>query len=73
VAPVPQGRPQPRISLTYPALDSSRLVVFLVAGEEKRDMLDKVLSGDSSVPAGRIRPLGEVVWFIDKAAAGRWS
>jgi 6-phosphogluconolactonase len=73
VAPVPHGRPQPRISLTYPALDSSRLVVFLVAGEEKRDMLDKVLSGDSSVPAGRIRPLGEVVWFIDKAAAGRWS
>jgi len=73
VAPVPHGRPQPRVSLTYPALDSSRIVAFLVAGEEKREILDRVLSGDTSVPAGRIRPLGEVIWFVDKAAAGRWS
>jgi 6-phosphogluconolactonase len=73
VAAVPRGRPQPRISLTYPALDSSRAVAFLVTGEEKREMLDRVLSGDAGVPAGRIRPLGEVVWFIDRAAAGRWS
>jgi len=73
VAPVPHGRPQPRVSLTYPALDSSRIVAFLVAGEEKREILDRVLSGDTSVPAGRIRPVGEVIWFVDKAAAGRWS
>jgi len=73
VAPVPHGRPQPRVSLTYPALDSSRTVAFLVAGEEKRDILDRVLSGDTSVPAGRIRPLGKVIWFVDKAAAGRWA
>jgi 6-phosphogluconolactonase len=73
VAAVPHGRPQPRVSLTYPALDSSRVVAFLVAGEAKRDMLDRILSGDASVPAGRIRPLGEVIWFVDKAAAGRWS
>ncbi len=73
VAPVPHGRPQPRVSLTYPALDSSRLVAFLVAGEEKREMLDKIWSGDTSVPAGRIRPVGDVIWFVDKAAAGRWA
>jgi len=73
VAPVPHGRPQPRVSLTYPALDSSRVVAFLVAGEEKREMLDKIWSGDTSVPAGRIRPVGEVIWFVDKAAAGRWA
>jgi hypothetical protein len=24
------------------------------------------------VPAGQIRPIGEVIWFVDKAAAGRW-
>jgi 6-phosphogluconolactonase len=73
VAPVPHGRPQPRVSLTYPALDSSEVVVFLVSGEEKRDILDRVLSGDTDVPAGRIRPLGEVIWFVDRAAAGRWA
>ena len=61
------------MSLTYPALDSSRVVAFLVAGEEKREMLDKIWSGDTSVPAGRIRPVGEVIWFVDKAAAGRWA
>jgi 6-phosphogluconolactonase len=73
VAPVPHGRPQPRVSLTYPALDSSRVVAFLVSGEEKCQILDRVLSGDTEVPAGRIRPLGDVIWFVDKAAAGRWS
>jgi 6-phosphogluconolactonase len=73
VAPVPHGRPQPRVSLTYPALDSSRVVAFLVSGEEKSQILDRVLSGDTEVPAGRIRPLGDVIWFVDKAAAGRWS
>jgi 6-phosphogluconolactonase len=73
VAPVPHGAPQPRISLTYPALNSSRVVVFLVAGEGKRQILDRVLSGDTGVPAGRLLPVGEVIWFADKAAAGRWS
>lgn len=73
VAPVAHGRIEPRITLTYPALDSSRIVAFLVAGEEKRDILDRVLSGDTAAPAGRIRPLGEVIWFVDRAAAGRWS
>jgi 6-phosphogluconolactonase len=73
VAPVPHGRPEPRVSLTYPALDSSRVVAFLVAGAEKSQILDRVLSGDTGVPAGRIRPLGEVIWFVDRAAAGRWS
>jgi 6-phosphogluconolactonase len=61
------------VSLTYPALDSSRVVAFLVAGEETRAILDRVLCGDASVPAGRIRPLGEVQWFVDRAAAGRWA
>ncbi len=73
VAPVPHGRPQERVSLTYPALDSSSAVAVAVSGAEKRDMLDRILSGDTDVPAGRIRPLGEVIWFIDKAAAGRWA
>src|SRR5262249_39074698 len=61
VAPVPHGRPEPRISLTYPALDSSRVVMFLVAGAGKRDILDRLLSGDKSVPAGRLQPIGEII------------
>ena len=73
VAPVPRGRTEERITLTYPALDSSAVVAFLVSGEGKRDILDKILSGDTRFPASRIRPQGEVIWFADRAAAGSWA
>lgn len=73
VAGVGHGRPEPRITLTFPVLDNSETVMFLVSGDEKRAMLDRVLSGDTSVPAGRIRATGEVIWLVDKAAAGRWA
>jgi 6-phosphogluconolactonase len=73
VAPVPKGRDEERITLTYPALDSSGVVAFLVSGQAKRDILDKILSGDTNFPAAHIRPVGEVIWFADRAAAGRWA
>jgi 6-phosphogluconolactonase len=73
VAAVAHGRPETRITLTYPALESSRQVVFLLQGEGKRAILDRILAGDDSVPAGRLRPVGEVFWFADRAAAGRWA
>ena len=70
-APV-RSQGQPRVTLTYPALESSRTIAFIVAGEEKRDILDRVLSGDASVPAGRLQPIGNVLWLVDQAASGRW-
>jgi 6-phosphogluconolactonase len=72
VAPVPHGRSEARITLTYPALNSSRVLAFLVSGEGKRDILDRLLSGDTSLPAGRLQPVGDIIWFADRAAAGRW-
>jgi 6-phosphogluconolactonase len=73
VAAVGHGRSEPRVTLTYPALESSGAVVFLVSGDGKRAMLDHVLSGGQDVPAGRLQPQGEVFWFVDRAAAGRWA
>ncbi|ODR97747.1 hypothetical protein AUC69_10830 [Methyloceanibacter superfactus] len=73
VAPVPRGRVEERITLTYPALNASTVITFLVAGEGKRAILDKILSGDTDFPASHIRPQGEVIWFTDRAAAGRWA
>ena len=73
VAVVAQGRPQTRITLTYPALESSRAVVFLLQGDGKRAIFDRLLCGDDTVPAGRLRPIAEVLWFVDRAAAGRWA
>ncbi len=73
VAPVPKGRVEERVTLTYPALNASEIVAFLVSGEAKRDILDKILSGDDRFPASHIRAQREVIWFADRAAAGRWA
>ncbi len=74
VVPVTTGRPEPRVTLTYPILESARLVVFLVSGAGKREMLDRVLGGtDRDVPASRLNPGGRLVWLADRAAAGRWA
>jgi 6-phosphogluconolactonase len=71
VAAVAHGRPEVRITLTYPALESSGRVAFLVAGEEKAAIFAAIRKGDSRVPAAQIRPVGEVFWFVDQAAAGQ--
>jgi 6-phosphogluconolactonase len=70
VAEVTHGRPEARITLTYPALDSSRSTAFVAAGRDKRTMMQRVLAGDRELPAARIRPIGELIWFIDNAAQG---
>jgi 6-phosphogluconolactonase len=71
VVAVMDGPAEPRISLTYPALESSREVLFLVAGTEKRAILARVLRGDQDLPAARLRPLGSLFWLADAAAANR--
>jgi 6-phosphogluconolactonase len=70
VAVVPDGRPEPRITLTYPALESSRLTVFLVCGAAKKEPLARARAGDATIPAGRLKPQGDVIWLVDRAAAG---
>ncbi|MDE2582997.1 MAG: 6-phosphogluconolactonase, partial [Rhodospirillales bacterium] len=57
--PVTEGRPEARVTLTYPVLESAKLVVFLVSGAGKRAMLDAILSGaERAAPAARLRPHG---------------
>ncbi len=70
VAAVAHGRPEVRITMTYPVIESSRQAAFLVAGREKAAMVGAIRSGGSAVPAAQVRPVGELVWFIDHAAAG---
>jgi 6-phosphogluconolactonase len=67
-AAVPQGRGEPRITLTYPALDASQTILFLVSGAAKRDALAQARGG--ALPAGALAPQGEVIWLADAAAAG---
>jgi 6-phosphogluconolactonase len=70
VAAVTAGRAEARITLTYPAIESSRTIAFLATGAEKTAAVRAVRSGDQKLPAARIRPRGEVIWFLDRAAAG---
>ncbi len=70
VAAVTHGRPEARITLTYPPLESSRAIAFLVTGVDKTAMLAHVRSGAEDIPAGRLRSSGEIHWFVDRAAAG---
>lgn len=56
-----------RMTLTYPALDAARRVVWLVTGADKREPLAKLLEGDESIPAGRVRN-EEMVVVADEAA-----
>ena len=58
-----------RLTLTYPALESSRETVFLVAGAEKKVVLHKVLDGDQTQPAARLHPQGTLRFLADRAAA----
>jgi len=63
--------PEPRITLTYPALNSSRDVAFLATGAGKRDVVARARAGDRAIPAAMVRPIGRLHWFTDRAAAPR--
>ena len=62
------AKAEARISLTYPALESSRRAVFLVAGQGKAAVRGRLLQADQSLPAARLAPLGELWVFSDAAA-----
>ncbi|HEX5998342.1 MAG TPA: 6-phosphogluconolactonase [Hyphomicrobiaceae bacterium] len=65
------AKPEPRITLTYPALESSRSVAFLVAGAAKRPVVERLLEGDPDLPATHLHPRGTLHIFVDHAAAPR--
>jgi 6-phosphogluconolactonase len=70
VVAVVGAKPEQRITLTYPALDDSGAVAFLVSGAEKRAMLRRLLDGDATLPAAAVWPKGAVTVFADQAAMG---
>jgi 6-phosphogluconolactonase len=63
-----QGRR--RMTLTYPALNRARRVLWVVTGSEKTEMLRRLMDGDSSIPAGHVRR-EQALLFADRAAAGQ--
>ena len=63
-----QGRR--RMTLTYPILNRARNILWVVTGEEKACMVNRVLDGDRSIPAGRVRS-DQALLLADSAAAGQ--
>ena len=59
-----------RMTMTYPMLNRSRKILWLLTGAEKAAMLPRLQAGDPTIPAGRI---GSAQAFVlaDKAAAGQ--
>jgi 6-phosphogluconolactonase len=57
----------PRVTLTLPALNCCREMLFEVSGADKRAILTRVLAGEN-LPANRAHSMGETIWLVDKAA-----
>ena len=62
-----QGRQ--RVTLTYPMLNRSRKILWVVTGAEKVAMLKRLQDGDASIPAGLIRRDAALI-LADRAAVG---
>ncbi len=63
-----------RLTLTYPALNASRAVFFLVEGPSKANIVAEVIDGPQDVqrlPSQGIMPAGSLTWLLDKAAASK--
>ncbi len=58
----------PRVTLTFPALASTREMLFLVDSADKRPILGRVLGGED-LPAYHAYAQGDLVWLIIRAAA----
>jgi 6-phosphogluconolactonase len=58
-----------RMTLTYPEINRTRKLLWVVTGEEKVDALKKLIAQDPSTPSGAMRPEGESLILADHAAA----
>jgi 6-phosphogluconolactonase len=66
-----------RITFTLPVLNAARCIAFLVSGIDKAEVLHEALEGNSSgekYPSKLVQPSdGQVIWFVDRAAASELS
>ena len=60
-----------RLTLTVPAINEAKRIIFLVAGEGKAEALEEILKGDANpheYPAKLVRLEGGTAWMVDRAA-----
>ncbi len=63
--------PPERISLTFPALNRTRSVWFLVSGEGKAQAVARALGGADrhEIPAAGVAGQEDTIWFLDRASS----
>lgn len=59
-----------RMTLTYAIINRARDVLWLVTGEDKAVMLNRLIMGDSGIPAGRVSQLHATVIADAASLAG---
>ena len=62
-----------RISMTFPLLNATDTVLFLVTGADKRHLIEAVLGSErkaTDYPAGKIKAAWQTIWLLDQEAAG---
>ena len=59
-----------RMTLTLPAIDRARSILWLVAGQGKADAAARLMAGDPAIPAGRVRR-DDALLLTDRATAGQ--
>ena len=58
-----------RLTMTLPLLNQARHVLFLVSGAKNRELLEKVIAGDTRYPAALVNPPnGQLTWMIGERA-----
>lgn len=63
---------QTRLTMTYPILNAASIVLFMVSGEKKADILKTVLEGPHDPfmwPSQGVMPEGRLLWWVDAASA----
>ncbi len=63
-----------RITMTAPLINKAHKVAFFTYGENKANAVYEVIKGEKNIikyPAQLIKPLGELHWFLDEAAASK--
>ena len=57
-----------RLTFTFPLLNQSRQILFLVGASKSSQLIERVLNGDRQFPAARVNPVaGEVTWIIGES------
>jgi len=64
-----------RITFTYPVLNQSANVIFLVSGKDKSAILREILENPAAnLPCQKVQPVsGRLLWLVDRDAASSLS